>query len=145
MATPLSQLALHKEGRLELAVQAYKKGHFSSYTAAANAYDVVRSTLQRRIAGTPAQLGSTSKSRLLTPTEEESLLQWILSRDRRGMQPRVASVRQMAGLLLAQNSKPSLVGANWVTRFIDRHDSIKARYNRKYNYQRAKCEDLELI
>ena len=54
MATPLSQLALHKEGRLELAVQAYKKGHFSSYTAAVNAYDVVWSTLQRRIDGTPA-------------------------------------------------------------------------------------------
>jgi hypothetical protein len=54
MATPLSQLALYKEGRLKLAVQAYKKGHFSSYTAAVNAYNVVRSTLQSRIAGTPA-------------------------------------------------------------------------------------------
>jgi helix-turn-helix, Psq domain len=74
IATPLSRLALHKEGRLKLAVQAYKEGHFSSYTTAANAYDVVRSTLQRRIASTPAQLGSTLKSRLLTPTEEESLL-----------------------------------------------------------------------
>jgi len=54
MATPLSQLALRKEGRLELAIQAYKKGHFLSYTVAANAYNVDRSTLQRRIASTPA-------------------------------------------------------------------------------------------
>ena len=54
MATLLSQLALHKEGRLKLAVQAYKKGYFLSYTAAVNAYDVVRSTLQRRITGIPA-------------------------------------------------------------------------------------------
>jgi hypothetical protein len=75
MAAPLSQLALHKEGRLELALQAYKEGKFSSYTAAAEAYDVTRSTLQRRLAGVPAQLGSTSKTRVLTPTEEQALLE----------------------------------------------------------------------
>jgi len=28
MATPQQQAALHKEGRLELAIQAYKQGHF---------------------------------------------------------------------------------------------------------------------
>jgi hypothetical protein len=145
MAAPPSQLALYKEGRLELAVQAYKKGSFKSYSAAAAAYDVNRSTLQNRVAGRPAQRGSTSKRRLLTPTEEESLLQWVLSRDRRGMPPRVATVRQMASLLLARPGKTSYVGKTWVIRFIHRHESIKAQYNRKYDYQRAKCEDPVLI
>jgi hypothetical protein len=58
---------------------------------------------------------------------------------------RVAYVRQMACLLLAQNGKPPLVVPNWGTRFINCHKSIKARYNRKYDHQRAKCEDPVLI
>ena len=48
----------------------------------------------------PAQQGSTSKNCLLMPTEEESLLQWVLLRDRRGMPLRLDAVRQMASLLL---------------------------------------------
>ena len=33
------------EARLELAIQAYENGQFTSYIAAANAYDVSRKTL----------------------------------------------------------------------------------------------------
>jgi hypothetical protein len=72
---------------------------------AATTYDVSRATIQRRIGGILPQRGSTSKNRLLTPTEEESLMQWILSLDRRGMPPRIAAVRDMAQLLLTQRSE----------------------------------------
>ena len=68
--------------------------------------------------------------------------------DRRGMPPRVAAVRQMASLLVAKHSKstpPPPVSRNWVRSFIDRHNTLKSKYNRKYDYQRAKCEDPELI
>ena len=75
MATQQRQEASYKEGRLELAVQAYLQGKFRSYTAAANAYDITRSTLQRRIAGKQPKRGSIATTRLLTPTEEASLLQ----------------------------------------------------------------------
>ena len=75
MATPDQQAALHKEGSLELAIQAYQRGEFQSYTNAATAYDVTRSTIQRRISGTQSKLESATKRRLLTPTEEESLIQ----------------------------------------------------------------------
>ena len=34
---------------------------------------------------------------------------------------------------------------NWVHKFINRYHSIKALYNRRYNYQRSKYEDLELL
>ncbi|CEL07703.1 hypothetical protein ASPCAL10858 [Aspergillus calidoustus] len=33
------------------------------------------------------------------------------------------------------------LGKNWVTGFIKRHESIKSRFARKYNYQRALRED----
>ena len=142
---PKRQAAIQREGRLELALQAYQKGCFSTPTAAAKAYDVTRSTLQRRINGIQARLGSIAKNRLLTPTEESSLVQWILSMDRRGMPPRIMAVREMARLLVAQHERSTTVGQNWVRNFIDRHDTLKSKYNRKYDYQRAKCEDPELI
>ena len=148
MATPRQQLAIQKEGRLELAIQAYNQGRFRSYRAAAKAYDILRSTLQQRINGMEPKLGSIAKNRLLTATEEETLVQWILSMDKRGMPPRIAVVRDMADLLVAQHKKSTpvrLIGQNWVRGLINRHDTLKSKYNRKYDYQRAKCEDLELI
>jgi len=53
----------------------------------------------------------------------------------------------MANILLSQhgsaNTQP--VGKNWVSSFIKRHDEIKTSYSRRYNYQRAKCEDPKII
>lgn len=134
-----------KEARLDLAIQAYKQGQFKTPTAAAKAFDVSRNTILRRLRGTPAQQGSVAATRLLTPNEEEALVQWILSMDRRGMPPHQAIVKQMAALFLAERAPTQPIGSSWVTRFVNRHDTIKSKYNRKYDYQRAKCEDPELI
>ena len=148
MATPRQQAAIRQEGRLELAIQAYQQGRVSSHRIAAKTYDVPRNLLQRRLTGIQPRVGSIAKNRLLTVTEEETLVQWILSMDRRGMPPRVRIVREMADLLVAQHRKSTPVrpvGQNWVRGLINRHDTLKSKYNRKYDYQRAKCEDPELI
>ena len=110
MSTATQQEALHQEGRLMLAAQAYKRGDFQSYTAAANAYDVPRSTLHTRVTGVQQKRGSIAKNRLLTPTEEETLYKWITSMDLRGMPPTAAAVRSMASLLIAEHRKPATVG-----------------------------------
>lgn len=56
----------------------------------------------------------------------------------------------MANLLLQKRSgssqgNHSTVGKLWVHNFVRRHEALKSRYNRKYDYQRAKCEDLAII
>ena len=62
----------------------------------------------------------------------------------------------MADLLLAKRfesttpptgkaTTPPTVGEHWVQNFIKRDDELKSKYNRKYDYQRAKCEDPRLI
>jgi hypothetical protein len=145
MSTSNEQVALHQEGRLELAIQAYKQGAFKSYRAAAKAYDVPRSTLQDRVAGLKPKRGSIATNRLLTPTEEETLTKWIIARDLRGMPPTTAAIRHKASLLLAEHQKPATVGSLWVYNFIKRTPTLKSKYNRKYDYQRAQCEDPELI
>ena len=37
------------------------------------------------------------------------------------------------------------IGVNWVTRFINRHEDIRSRYTKRYDYQRALCEDPKKI
>jgi hypothetical protein len=138
------------EGRITLALQAYQQGRFSSLRAAARAYDVPHTTLTRRYRGTTSRSDSTSPNLKLTTVEESILVNWILSIDTRGMPPTQVLVQQMAEILLKErvqdaSTEQTKLGKLWVYRFINRHPEIKSRYNRKYDYQRAKCEDPEII
>jgi hypothetical protein len=56
----------------------------------------------------------------------------------------------MANLLLQKRSNssqgnPLTVGKLWVHNFVRRYQVLTSRYNRKYDYQRAKCEDPAII
>jgi len=87
----------------------------TSVQKAAQSYDVPRSTLQRRINDFKERVQAHRRERELTETEEDTLLQWILTMDQRGASLRPTTVRNMADLLLANRdtSKPSLtVGIN---------------------------------
>ena len=83
----------------------------------------------------------------MTETEEESLEKWILSMDLRGAAPRPSMVREMADLLLEKRgTTPVLsVGQNWVTKFVKRYPLLSSRFSKRYNYERAKCEDPKII
>ena len=70
--------------------------------------------------------------------------------EERGLPLRANSVRQMANLLLKKRSdtdqdNPLTVGKCWVQNFVQRHNSLQSKYTRKYDYQRAKCEDPTII
>src|SRR5450432_4773533 len=150
MPLPNTTQSMQQEGRIALAMDAIQKGHFTSARAAAKSYDVGRSTLQNRVNGRPARRDSRPTNRKLTDMEESTLVQWILSMDQRGLSPRSDFVRQMANLLIKKRSDSSQgsgsgVGKLWVHNFVRRHQALLSRYNRKYDYQRAKCEDLAII
>jgi len=109
---------------------------------------VPRSTAQLRVKGIKPKRNSIAPNRRLTPAQEESLKQWILSSDRRGMPPRIETIQQMASILAAQRAGSATIqpiGKNWVSTFLKRHNDLQSKYNRKYDYQRAKCEDPVLI
>jgi hypothetical protein len=137
-----------QEGRLELAIRAIRSGQITSVRRAVRLYDIPRSTLQRRLDGITQRSIAGRTKRKLTETEEYTLLQWILSMDKRGAPLRPTTVQNMANLLLANRdaSKPSsTVGKNWVTKFVRRHDALKTRFSRRYDHQRALCEDPKKI
>ena len=67
--------------------------------------------------------------------------------DVRGAAPRPSIVQEMANLLLATRGTTPIqtVGKNWVANYVTRHPELDTRFSRRYNYQRAKCEDPKII
>jgi len=133
------------ETRLNLALQAIQSSQAPGIRATAALYNIPRTTLQDQLHGRAMLRNAQVNNRKLTPTEEQALLDRIISLDERGLSPTLPLVRRMADLLLSQREPSSSVGTNWVTRFVQRHDKLMSKYLRKYDYQRAKCHDPEII
>ncbi len=150
---------LQHEDRLQLAIEALSSGQISSIRKAAAAFDIPFSTLKDRIRGRVPRQQSQGTRRKLRPTEETALVQWIESMDDRGMSPTIHYIRQMTDLLVRERGSSALldvsvtatpeqdrtVGENWVRRLLDRQPHLKSKYSRKYDYQRALCEDPEKV
>ncbi len=141
------QKAIEQEGRILLALQAYKKGQIKSLRAAAQLYDVPKSTLYTRAAGTLSRVDKRSSLYKLTQLEEDSLTEWIISMDSRGAAPRPSTVREIANILLAarRTQPPPTVGVNWSSTFIDRRSELRSYFSRRYDYQRALNKDPKSI
>ncbi|KAJ6258111.1 NADPH oxidase [Drechslerella dactyloides] len=90
---------------------------------------------------------STPKSQNLTKLEEDVIVQYILELSARSFHPRLGSVEDMANQLLSTRAGDSTrrVGKNWAANFVKRRPELQTRLSRKYDYQRAKCEDPDLI
>ncbi len=72
------------------------------------------------------------------------LIQHILDLATKGFPPRLSVVEDMANQLLATRDA-SRVGKHWASNFVKRRPELQTRFQRRYDYQRAKCEDLEVI
>jgi hypothetical protein len=145
--TQSSRNSIEQEGRILLAIQAFKNQEISSIREVARRFNVPRSTLSTRLNGIQHRAISRANSHKLTDTEEESLQKWIFSMDARGSAPRPSMVQEMANVLLSHRgiNPSSTVGKNWVTNYIKRHPNLSSRFSRRYNYERAKCEDPKII
>jgi hypothetical protein len=137
-----------RDGKFSLAIAAYQNNNKLKPAALARTYDVPKTTLLRRLRGTPSRSETVSVNQKLHPVEEQSLVQWILDLDRRGFPPQVIDVRWMADALLAgrgQDPPPPPVGKNWVSRFVNSQSELQTKWNRKFHSQRARCEDSVAI
>jgi len=134
----------YTEASVQLAIQALDRKQFKSEKRAAAAYNVPRSTLQRRRAGTQSRRDSQPNSKNLTLLEEEVLVRHVLDRDLRGWGLTKKSVEEMANSLLTAR-RGKLVGKNWVDNFVNRTPEIKTQWSRSYDRQRALTEDPRVI
>ncbi|OBS16229.1 hypothetical protein FPOA_13034 [Fusarium poae] len=132
------------ETRILLALRALQNDPKLSLRRAAGIYQVRYWTLYRRQKGILSTRDSIPKSRKLSDLEEQIIVQFILDLDSRGFPPRLRCVEEMANRLLADRETPP-VGKRWASNFVKRHKDLKTHFPRKYDYQRAKCEDPTII
>jgi hypothetical protein len=141
------QKSIEQEGRILLAIQAIKKQEKLSIREAARIYEIPRATLQTRLNGVKNRVDTRANSHKLTKSEEETLENWIISLDIRGAALRPTTVRETANILLAARLTTPVqeVGEKWAYNFVNRHPKLATRFSRRYNYERAKCEDPKIV
>lgn len=132
------------EARVILALEAIKKDNKLSLLAAAKIYNISYTTLHQRHAGRPARRDTPANSRKLTDSEESAIVRYILELGTRSFPPRLCGVEDMANQLLRVRDAPP-VGKLWASNFVRRRPELRTRYARRYDYQRAKCEDPKAI
>ena len=137
--------SISKESRIQMAIDAYEKNQFKTLQEAAYSYDVPRTTLRHCIAGIASRAHKPANSQILSKNEESMLSAWILDMDKRGLPLQLSAVRHLAQLLVSARIPSATIGKNWVNRYVNRHPGLISKYTQKYDYQRAKCENPELI
>jgi hypothetical protein len=104
-------LASNQEGRIELALSAYRTGQFQSFRRAAAAFNVPSLTLLNRYSGIAYLPDRRNGRQKLTATEEQTIVRYILDLDSRGFPPRLCKVADIADKLLSMQSR-ELVAKN---------------------------------
>jgi hypothetical protein len=132
------------ESNVILALEAMKRDPKLKLRAAGELYSVDFTKLHRRQHGMKSRRDIQANSRKLTNSEELVIVQYILELDSKGFPPRLSSVEDMANRLLAERNA-GRVGTRWPSNFVKRHPQLSTRFNRKYDYERAKCEDPTII
>src|SRR6195952_2317928 len=144
MPQPQQALVRSSEADIQLTISSLNKRQIKTVRAAAQTFNVPRTTLRDRRAGKPPRRDCQPNSKKLTQLEEEVIINHILNLDQRGFSPAYAAIRDMANKLLAARGAGQ-VGQKWPANFVKRTDSLTTRFNRAYDRQRAQCEDLALI
>jgi len=134
----------YTEGVIYFAISEITSKRVKSLTRAAAIYNVSRTTVRDRRAGTRPRSECEPNSKRLTKLEEEVILQSVLDASICGVPPTKALVRDMADRLLRERGEKP-VGKYWVDNFIKRTPELKKRWSRPYDRQRAACEDPALI
>ena len=122
-----------KEAKIILAIQATRKDPSMSIRCAAEMYEVPYTTLHARIHGRTPKREKRNARHILTSSEEETLVEYILKLDSRGFSPRLDNIWSMANLLLAtRHARP--VGKLWPHNFVQRRTELKTRFSRAYDF-----------
>ena len=141
---PSIMSVITQEAKIILAIEAIRTSKKLSRRKAAKLYQVPYSTLNDRMNGLLPLPERRPANIKLTILEEEVIIRNILDMDSRGFAPRLAGVEDMANYILKSRGGKR-VGKLWAHRFIQRQPALKTRFNRVYDFQRALCEDSELI
>jgi hypothetical protein len=140
-------MPLSQENRMQMAITAYKSKKVQSKSRAAAIFGVPKSTFLDRLKGINPRSETRASGHKLTAIEEDALVKRLLDADKRGFSIRPEFLRGMAQTLLRERSQDAtaVLGVNWASSFVKHRPELRARYNRRITYQRAKQENPKVI
>lgn len=130
---------------INLALQDYRLGRFRSLNSAAKAYNLAPSTLKAIDKRNVNRRDSHAERRLLSPTQEQYLAEWILDQEAIGLAPNHVQMRDMASPVSRLNGGPKRVGKHWLERFLQRHPEIKPKQGRTRACQRVRGITIDVV
>lgn len=108
--------------------------HFAPGTSVVNtANDVAVSTRWHRAHGRQTRRQRAVRQQLLTPQQEQALVDHLLQLHRNGYPARVKHLRSYAGILMGNGRKPA---KDWPQAFYKRHPELKATRMKAIDWQR---------
>jgi O6-methylguanine-DNA--protein-cysteine methyltransferase len=99
MTRPKNVQSAEYNGRIDDALQAYKSGEYTSYRAAARAFDVSKTTLIERARGRNPYNLAHEDQQILSAEEETELVRWITRLTTCGYPPKPYTIREMANAI----------------------------------------------
>lgn len=129
--TGSSPKSFNQEDKILLALNDIKNGRIKSIHAAAKLYEIPYTTLYTRSHGRVSRADIRPNGHKLTQFKENSLAEWIISIDTRGAAPRLATVGEMANILLTARSSYTLstVRKICLSTFINHRPKLRIRFS----------------
>jgi len=132
------------DNQLQLVLQTFEKDLQLNIRKLARFYNILCTILSVRINGRSIHADTIANSQKLTALKKEVVVRKTFDLDSRGFPPRIHDIEDIANRLLAIYDA-IYVGLYWASNFVKRQPELYIRWNRPYNYQRAQCEDPEII
>jgi Tc5 transposase DNA-binding domain len=133
----------YSELDIQAAIEDLLAARFRSVREVAAAYSIPPTTLTRRLRSGQSRQISHNHQQTLSPDQEERLVQWIMDLEQQGHAPTHHQVWEMALQISIHSGGPSIIGVNWVSRFLRRHPALSTKIARRLDALRAKSINLE--
>ena len=120
---------MNKDGKPEMSLR-----------EASKAFSILFSTFQGWWKGAQPYFIAYQNQLVLSVTDEKAVLWWIQNLENCGFPPKLEHVHQAAELIVKTE-----VGANWITRFLDRHPQLVAKFTTPMEFVRMEAASHSII
>jgi Tc5 transposase DNA-binding domain len=130
---------------IELALTDLRNNPEASVRSVARAWNIPHNTLLRRLHGGKDRSHSHDSQMILTPNQEDLLVNWILEQERLGHAPTALRVRELAAEIGHNSGTKPIISEKWMTRFKQRHPEIQTKIGRAINSTRVHQTQPEIL
>ena len=137
-----------KELAIAHALKGLRAGRYPSMRQAAEINGIAFTTLRRRFHGGKNRVAGHEGQQLITAAEERAIVRWIYRLELAGFPPRIEHVREAVMLLrkeALEENLQSIIGQHWITRFLDRHPDLVAKFSSAFDKKRIKASDPKVL